>query len=80
MVRTACGANRRNTRFFGFLVGLYDYNGETVIIFATEQNLKLLFEADFWIVDETFKCCRLLYARCTLSMEMLAAIKRRFFL
>lgn len=39
-----------------FLIAHYCHEGEIVIIFATEQNLKLLAEAEFWIMDGTFRC------------------------
>ncbi|KAI5644396.1 MULE transposase domain-containing protein [Phthorimaea operculella] len=40
-----------------FLLGHYTFNGESVIVFSTSENLKLLIESAFWIMDGTFECC-----------------------
>ncbi|KAI5643243.1 FLYWCH zinc finger domain-containing protein [Phthorimaea operculella] len=44
-----------------FLIGHYSYNDETVSIFGTEENLRLLSKSDFWVMDGTFRCCPELY-------------------
>lgn len=40
-----------------FLLGHYEGQGETVIVFSTTENLKLLHQSPIWIIDGTFKCC-----------------------
>lgn len=44
-----------------FLIGHYNFDGEVVIIFSTEQNLRLLNQTDFWVMDGTFRCCPVLF-------------------
>lgn len=43
-----------------FLIAHYNSNGNIVLVFSTEENLKLLSCSDFWVMDGTFKCCPLL--------------------
>ncbi|KAL0851951.1 hypothetical protein ABMA28_000233 [Loxostege sticticalis] len=38
-----------------FLIGHYNFDGEVVIIFSTEQNLRLLNQTNFWVMDGTFR-------------------------
>lgn len=40
-----------------FLIGHYTYNEESVIIFGTNENCRLLSLANYWLMDGTFSCC-----------------------
>lgn len=40
-----------------FLLGHFADNNECVIVFATNENLRLLKAADYWLMDGTFRCC-----------------------
>lgn len=40
-----------------FLVGHFIENKDCVMAFSTKQNLKLLNDATFWMMDGTFNCC-----------------------
>lgn len=42
-----------------FLVGHYTYEGESVIVFSTNENMRLISSATFLIMDGTFQCCPL---------------------
>lgn len=46
-----------------FLIGHYTHNGESVIIFGTQENLKLLSRSSVWLMDGTFRCCPLPYVQ-----------------
>lgn len=49
-----------------FLIGHYidnDKENESILVFSTGRNLRLLNNSKFWIVDGTFKCCPNLFCQ-----------------
>lgn len=51
-----------------FMIGHYNSCGDIVLVFSTEENLKLLSNTDFFVMDGTFKCCpSLLYQMYTIQ-------------
>lgn len=49
-----------------FLIGHYvgnDKENESILVFSTGSNLRLLNNSKFWIVDGTFKCCPTLFCQ-----------------
>lgn len=41
-----------------FQIGHYIDDNECVLVFSTKENLRLLNEAKFWMMDGTFACCQ----------------------
>lgn len=47
------------TKFEGeqFLIGHFIDDNDTILVFSTKTNLRLLDKSKFWIMDGTFQCC-----------------------